>query len=355
MIATLLAGFLGVLAHHVADSSGKTGEPILLGMFGFLVATIVTFMRFFPRLKARYDYGLMIFILTFSLVSVSSYRSDQLMKIAEQRLSTIIIGSCIAMLESISICPVWMGTDLHNLIASNIDKLGCFLEGFGGEYFEVSDEGKAKDDKSFLHLYKSVLGSKGTEENMANLAAWEPGHGRFRYNHPWEQYLKIGTLSRQCAYKVDALSNYLHSNIQASGEIKDGIREACMELSSETGKVLKELAVAMRKMRRPHPANVHITRSKAATEELKSLLRAARCEEFNFNLLDVLPAATVASILIDIVTCTENIAEAVHELASLAKFRSADSLVVVVPAPDLEDPAGTTQYQPTLQDLIAII
>ncbi|GMH12688.1 hypothetical protein Nepgr_014529 [Nepenthes gracilis] len=152
MLATLLAGFLGVSVHHLANLSGKIGEPIILAIFGFLVATIVTFMRFFPRLKARYDYGLMIFILTFSLVSVSSYRYDEVITIAHQRLSTVIIGCGIAMLVCICICPVWCGGDLHNLIASNIDKLGSYLEGFGGECFnEESDDGNAcKDDKPFF-------------------------------------------------------------------------------------------------------------------------------------------------------------------------------------------------------------
>lgn len=37
MVSTCLAGFLGVLAHYLADLSGKTGEPILLALFGFIV------------------------------------------------------------------------------------------------------------------------------------------------------------------------------------------------------------------------------------------------------------------------------------------------------------------------------
>ncbi|GMG98410.1 hypothetical protein Nepgr_000250 [Nepenthes gracilis] len=341
MMATLLAGFLGFSAHYLANLSGKIGEPILLGIFCFLVATIVTFMRFFPRLKARYDYGLMIFILTFSLVSVSSYRSDEVIKFAEQRLSTIVIGGCITMLVCLFICPVWIGADLHNLIASNIDKLGSFLEGFGGEYFKLSD-GKVKGDKSFLQAYKSVLSSKGTEENLANMAAWEPGHGQFRFRHPWKQYLKIGALTRQCAYRVDALNSYLNSNIQASPEIKNNIQHACVKLSSASGKALKELSLGMKKFKRSSSANPYIEQSKAAAQQLKSAFLG------DVNLSDVLLAATVASLLIDIVTCTENIAEAVHELATLANFKSADAVV----APENLDVEETASGLP-LSDLNA--
>lgn len=41
---------------------------------------------------------------------------------------------------------------------------------------------------------------------QANLARWEPGHGRFGLRHPWKQYLKIGGLARQCAYQIEALN-----------------------------------------------------------------------------------------------------------------------------------------------------
>lgn len=92
-------------------------------------AAIVTFARFYPEMKARYDYGLLIFILTFSLVSVSGYRDSQVLKMAKERLMTIMVGSCTTILVCVCICPVWIGQDLHNLIADNMEKLGNFLEG----------------------------------------------------------------------------------------------------------------------------------------------------------------------------------------------------------------------------------
>jgi len=87
-------------------------------------------MRFIPALKP-YDYGLMIFILTFSMVSVSSYKykPKDWRKDVKDRIIAIIIGSVIAIVVCICICPVWNGEDLQNLIAKNIEKLGNFLEG----------------------------------------------------------------------------------------------------------------------------------------------------------------------------------------------------------------------------------
>ena len=49
---------------------------------------------------------------------------------------------------------------------------------------------------------------------QANFARWEPGHGRFHFCHPWKQYLKIGVLARQCAYRIDALNGYFNSDLQ---------------------------------------------------------------------------------------------------------------------------------------------
>lgn len=92
-------------------------------------AAASTFVRFFPHIKQRYDYGVLIFILTFSLVTVSGYRVEQILELAHQRISTILIGAATCVIISVSLCPVWAGEDLHNLIASNIEKLASFLEG----------------------------------------------------------------------------------------------------------------------------------------------------------------------------------------------------------------------------------
>lgn len=49
---------------------------------------------------------------------------------------------------------------------------------------------------------------------QANWARWEPGHGRFKFRHPWNQYLKIGALARQCAYEIATLQGYVCSDDQ---------------------------------------------------------------------------------------------------------------------------------------------
>ena len=127
--ATLVAGFIAVGAHQVANRCGAQGEPILLAVFVFLLASAATFSRFIPEIKARYDYGVTIFILTFSLVAVSSYRVEELIQLAHQRFSTIVIGVLTCLCTTIFVFPVWAGEDLHKLATANLDKLAQFLEG----------------------------------------------------------------------------------------------------------------------------------------------------------------------------------------------------------------------------------
>ncbi|KAL0009711.1 hypothetical protein SO802_004819 [Lithocarpus litseifolius] len=109
-------------------------------------------------MKARYDYGLMIFMLNFSLVSVSSYREDK--EASPMRLRAIIIiigGSFFATVTCVCLRPVWIRENLQNLVANNMEKLGNFLQGYDGQLV---------DDKPFLQGNKSIFASKNNEETM---------------------------------------------------------------------------------------------------------------------------------------------------------------------------------------------
>ncbi|MCL7032936.1 hypothetical protein MKW94_027076 [Papaver nudicaule] len=327
-IATFLAGALGVGAHHLATLAGTEGEPILLGLFVFLLAAVASFSRFFPGIKARYDYGVLIFILTFSLVSVSGYREDKIIRLALHRFSTIIIGGLSCVVISIFVFPVWAGEDLHKLISLNIEKLGDFLQAFGGEYFENVDKDGLipKDDKkTFLHLhgYKTILNSKTAEESFANFASWEPPHGRFGYRHPWKQYLKIGASTRQCAYRIEALSNCINNSQTQPLEFKKIVQKGCMEMSIESGKALKELSIAIKTMKHPDSVLTHLKNSISAADNLKSSLRTATLE--NANIFDLIPAAKVTTLLIEVIGCIGNIVDSVNELSHLAKFKGAET------------------------------
>lgn len=102
---------------------------ILMNFLWYFTACILTFVRFFPNIKAKHDYGMVIGILTFSLVSISELQDDQIFELLQKRVSTIFIGVSVCVVISILISPVWAGQDLHNRIALNIENLAIFLEG----------------------------------------------------------------------------------------------------------------------------------------------------------------------------------------------------------------------------------
>ncbi|KAL2457243.1 Aluminum-activated malate transporter 8 [Abeliophyllum distichum] len=312
-----VAGALGIGAEYLATLCGEKGEPVLLGILVFILATTSTFMRFFPSIKRRYDYGVLIFILTFSLVAVSGFRVNQIIQLAHQRLSTILIGAATCIVISIFICPVWAGQDLHNLASANIEKLASFLQGFGDEGSVVA----SKDVKSFLQGYKTVLDAKATEESLANFACWEPCHGRFKFHHPWKQYLKIGVLVRECACHIEALSGYINSKPQVPSEFFIKIHQLCVKISLESGKSLNDLAAAIKNMVHPCATETHIKNSIAAANELKSILESSSSLA-KPDLQEIMPALVVASILIDIIKCIEKISESIHELSGKAHFKN---------------------------------
>lgn len=109
-------------------------------MLSVIAAAVSTFVRFCPQIKARYDYGLVIFILTFSLISISGFRDNEVLELVHKRLLTVLIGGSTCVIISILLFPVWAGQDLHNLIASNMEKLGIFLEGTHLHYQLVKNQ-----------------------------------------------------------------------------------------------------------------------------------------------------------------------------------------------------------------------
>lgn len=116
--------------------------------------------------------------------------------------------------------------------------------------------------------------------------------------------------------------------LQATQEINETIKMPCINMSKECGEAMKKLALSIKTMTRPtiSTPNPHILTAKNAALELKSLLKSNILEDI--KLLQVIPVAAVASLLTDIVTFVEEIAESINELASLAQFKALDIINV---------------------------
>lgn len=82
-----------------------------------------------PSIKKRYDYGVMIFILTFNLVAVSGLRADKILELARERLTNIGMGFSVCIITSLLIFPMWASDELHRSTSSNFTKLASCIEG----------------------------------------------------------------------------------------------------------------------------------------------------------------------------------------------------------------------------------
>ncbi|XVE64632.1 hypothetical protein DITRI_Ditri07aG0116100 [Diplodiscus trichospermus] len=344
---TFLAGFLALGVHWLASRSGERFEPFVVGASVFLLASAATFSRLIPSAKSLFDYGAMIFILTFSFVAVSGYRVDKLFDMAHQRISTIIIGTSLCILVIMLVCPIWSGQELHSLITRNMEKLADSLNGSVTQYFnqtgECTNSNEDQADKK-LQGYKCVLSSKATEESMANFARWEPSHGQFNFRHPWKQYLKIGASMRSCAYCIEALSSCINSENQAAELIKKHLSTSCLKVSSSSSKVIRELAETVKTTKKSCSIDLLMGEMNSAVQELQNDLKSlshllnpgaapedkkmeTACMEATIAtipLMEITPVVTLASILIEIVARIEALVGAVEELAKLAEFPICD-------------------------------
>ncbi|XP_019186022.1 PREDICTED: aluminum-activated malate transporter 10-like [Ipomoea nil] len=360
-VATFLAGSLGIGVHWVANQSGQKLQPIILQASVFLLAAAATFSRFIPSIKARFDYGCTIFILTFSLVSVSGYRVDKLLDLAQQRLSTIALGTSICIFIAMLLCPVWAGDDLHRLITNNLEKLADSLEGCISDYLNADGDGdddKDNDKASEKKLlgYKCVLNTKASEDAMANFAVWEPGHGRFNFRHPWKQYLKIGASMRACAYCIETLHGSINSSAQVGSAeyILKPVSEECRRVCSTCGKVLRDLSKLMKSTTKSSiqdilvhdmnsavealqlafktlipPSSQSLTTQveeaqKPSSDHLKQETKSALSDDDDHDLvylMEIAQLSTVASLLVEIAARTEGVVKEVNQLANLAQFR----------------------------------
>ncbi|KAI7989122.1 Aluminum-activated malate transporter 12 [Camellia lanceoleosa] len=254
-LGTLLAGSLVFLIEYIAKESGRVFQAIFIGAAVFFIGTASTYMRFFPYIKKNFDYGVVIFLLTFNLITVSSYRVDNVFKMAHDRFYTIAIGCGICLLMSLLVFPNWSGEDLHNSTVNKLEGLAKSFEACVNEYFREEEKEVTTDESSedpIYKGYKAVLDSKSIDETLALHASWEPRHSR-HCRFPWQQYVKLGCALRHFGYTVVALHGCLQTEIQTPRTVRVLFKDPCIRLAVEVSKALMELAQSIRNRRHCSP------------------------------------------------------------------------------------------------------
>ncbi|KAK7263321.1 hypothetical protein RJT34_30909 [Clitoria ternatea] len=244
---TLLAGLLALCIKYAANASGEVFRAALTGAAVFIIGAAATYLRFFPNIKKNYDYGVVIFLLTFNLVAGSSYRLDSAWMIAHKRFYTIAIGCALCLLMSWLIFPNWSGEALHNSTASRLEGLAKSIEVCVNDYIYGETEASSDESEDPIYKgYKTILDSKSNDETLALHASWEPKHSRYCHRSPWKQYVKVGAVLRQFGYAVVALHGCLKTEIKTPRCVRALFKDPCVGLATEVSKVLLELAKSIR-------------------------------------------------------------------------------------------------------------
>ncbi|KAG7616420.1 Aluminum-activated malate transporter 12 [Arabidopsis thaliana] len=241
-LGTLIAGSLAFFIEFVANDSGKVLRAIFIGTAVFIIGAAATYIRFIPYIKKNYDYGVVIFLLTFNLITVSSYRVDSVINIAHDRFYTIAVGCGICLFMSLLVFPIWSGEDLHKTTVGKLQGLSRSIEACVNEYFEEKEKEKTDSKDRIYEGYQAVLDSKSTDETLALYANWEPRHTLRCHRFPCQQYVKVGAVLRQFGYTVVALHGCLQTEIQTPRSVRALFKDPCVRLAGEVCKALTELA-----------------------------------------------------------------------------------------------------------------
>ncbi|KAM0059805.1 putative aluminum-activated malate transporter [Helianthus debilis subsp. tardiflorus] len=273
---TLLAACLAFLFEIIAREYGKIFRAVFIGASIFIIGASSTFLRFFPKIKKNYDYGVLIFLLTFNLITVSSYRVDDILKLAKGRIYAIAIGSGICILMSLFILPNWSGEDLHNSTVTKIEGLAKAIEACVHKYLTDEESEMQIDNTSddpIYKNYKAVLDSKSTDETLERHASWEPRHSWHCHKFPYQQYVKLGGVLRHFGYGVVALHGCLQTEIRTPRSVRLLFKDPCIHLASQVTTALMELANSIRNRRHSSP-EILTERLQQALQDLNTALKS---------------------------------------------------------------------------------
>lgn len=276
---------LCVLLQDVFDKLGHNALWAILTVvviFEYSVGMSATYSRFVPTVKAKYDYGVMIFLLTFCLVVISGYQVSDNIDVVFDRIVTVLVGIILCLLISIFIFPVWAGDDLHQLVINNFQGLASSLEECLKEYFQgvqklsrVSSKickGQPFDDKIYKG-YRGILISKQSEEALGNFASWEPRRLQFGRLYPWKRLVELGAILRHCAYTVSALHGCVLSEIQAPESLKKVFASSCIKIGEEVACVLRGAADDLKAKQKTKPKQILLRKVQLAIEDLNYMVR----------------------------------------------------------------------------------
>ncbi|KAG8477707.1 hypothetical protein CXB51_027709 [Gossypium anomalum] len=277
-IGTVLGGGRGCLAAIFAQAVGGVGKAIIVGVTVFIFGAAATYTRQVPNVKKKFDYGAMIFILTFSLVVVSGLRAEQVLLVFPIWASDELHDSLIARFEDLAVSlevqaivnlPLCLNLWFYglglNLVLEfipyikpkersqivgyylGLHKFEFYYEppivGFSKEYFGNVNE-KEKSSFNFRRKCKSVLHSKTKDESLLGTLAC-----KIWVLLPLGNIPKIRGRFKRFGYNHLSLKGCLKSPTQPSesNTCRQPVKEPCEAIVASLAWTLRELGESIKR------------------------------------------------------------------------------------------------------------
>ncbi|PPS02859.1 hypothetical protein GOBAR_AA17798 [Gossypium barbadense] len=267
--------------------------------------TAATYMRFFPYIKKNYDYGVVIFLLTFNLITVSSYRVENVLKIVHDRFYAISIGCAICLFMSLLVFPIWSGEDLHN---STVGK----LEGLA-KSIETPRSVRARFKDPCIRLAGEV--TKALMELANNIRRRRHCSPEILSDHLHEALQDLDTaIKSQPRLFLGSKKNQTTSNMLALA-------------AAHAARYKQDHGVSLASVKTDSSAFLEWKRKRVGREEAKENERKALRPQLSkiaitsLEFSEALPFAAFASLLVEIVARLDHVIEEVEELGRIACYK----------------------------------
>eukprot|EP00897_Mesotaenium_endlicherianum_P001301 jgi/Mesen1/1199/ME000128S00182 len=256
VLGTLAAGILAVGINHIAPLSGIF-HPYFVLICVFVSSVILTFYKYRPPFKDRWNYAFVISMLTFHILIITGYQNEEKIITPLLRFLMILLGFMVANMVQLAFKPAYAGDALHTLVSKNFHSAANVLERCIEEYEkgsvlpQVPDlfSGRRKGDNSVPSLYHQVVMSDAEVDKHLAAVPFEPCHGKFFYGYPWHLYDDITDNLRYAVYDIIALDTCLRAEIQAPVRLRLMLTTEMGIIGRECARALKALGTGMETLR----------------------------------------------------------------------------------------------------------
>ncbi|KAM7272666.1 hypothetical protein ACFE04_027329 [Oxalis oulophora] len=309
-LGTLLAGSLAFFIEYIANDTGHVFRAVFIGSSVFFVGFASTYVRFIPKIKKNYDNGVLIFLLTFNLITLVSMNISMLLRMKQLPQNERKMKRSIKASHASWEPRHWRHCKYP---CEQYVKVGAVLRQFG--YSVVALHGclqtEIQTPKSVRRMFKSPCTRLAGEVTKALIELANSIKNR-----------------RHCSPEI--LSDHLHEALQ---DLNTAIKsQPRLFLGSRSHHSRKMLALAAAHAQKHNEVSISSVKTDSSAlhdwkykrsrhEKETKVLRPQLNKIASLEFSEALPFAAFASLLVEIVARLDNVIEEVEELGRIACFK----------------------------------